>query len=128
MERPAPGKEKQALGLGGGEYTLICDPDGELVAEIYHYGNYDSYGDFLAAKKISIRSPQDAKLVWEGFCDLYQKHWKDNPAIKVSETVWHLGDNTIDGVHYYYEFVLDSSQLVTSARLHADDPKRPKSK
>ena len=127
-ERPAPGKEKQALGLGGGEYTLICSADGKLAKEIYHYGNYDPYGDFLATKKVSIRSPEDAKLVWDGFCDLHQKHWQDQSAIKISDTIWHLGNKTIDGVHYYYEVVLDAAQTITSARLHADDPKRPNSK
>lgn len=127
-ERPAPGREKEALGLGDGEYTLICGADGKLAKEICHHGNYDPYGVFLATKKVSIHSPEDAKLVWHGFCDLHQKHWQDQPANKISDAIWHLGNTTIDGVHYYYEVVLDASQIVTSARLHVDDPKRPKFK
>lgn len=128
IERPSPGKEKEAIGLSGGEYTLICTADGKLAKEIYHYGNYDPYGDFLATKKVSIRSPEDAKLIWDGFCDLHQKDWQDEPAVKISDTIWHLGDTTIDGVHYYYEVILDASQIVTFARLHADYSERSKSK
>ncbi len=128
MERPVPGKEKEAIGLGGGEYTLICDRNGKLVSEIYHYGNYDPYGSLLAANKVSIRSPEDAKLVWDAFCDLHQKHWKDQPAIQVSDTVWHLGDKTIDRFHYYYEVRLTNEHIVESARLHADEIKKPDSK
>jgi len=68
----------------------------------------------------------DAQLVWAGFCDLHQKHWKDQKAIKVSETLWHLGDKTTNGVHYYYEVILDAQQRIQSARLHSNDPRRPK--
>lgn len=128
FEHPVPGKEKQASGLGGVEFTIACNRDGNVVSEIYHYGNYEPYGVLLAEAKRSIRSTEDAKLLWDAFCDLHQKHWKHQPAIRVSDTVWHLGDVTIDGVHYYYEVRLNEDNSVKSARLHADEVKRADSK
>jgi hypothetical protein len=124
-----PGQEKRAGALPqGNAVTLICNSNGKLVREIDHYGNYEPFGEFLAANRVTIRSPEDAKLVWEAFCDLHQKHWKDQRAIKISDTVWHLGDTTIGNFHYYYQIILDADQTVVSAKLHADDLNRPKSK
>ena len=119
-ELPTPGVNKPFSLALGMEYTLVCDANGKIVKEISHYGNYEPYGELLAAEKVSIRSSDDAKLVWEGFTDLHQKHWKDNPAVKVSDTIWHLGDKTIRDVRYYYEVVLDAAQTIVSAKLHAD--------
>ena len=127
LERAVPGKGRVS-GLGGGEYTLVCDSKGKLVAEIYHYGNYESFGEILATNKIALRSPEDAKLVWDAFCDVHQKHWKDQPAIRVSDTVWHLGDTTIERFHYYYEVRLNDDQTVRSAKLHAVETKTPEAK
>lgn len=55
-ERPVKGKEKEVIGLGGGEYTLVCSKDHKVVYEIYHYGNYELYGKLLADRKAVIRS------------------------------------------------------------------------
>lgn len=85
-ETPAPGKEREAVGLGLGiEVTLVCDSKGKLVKELFHTGNYDPFGELLAANKVAIRSDGDAKLVWEAFCDVHQRHWKEQPARKVSD-------------------------------------------
>jgi len=119
--RPIPGKEKETIGLPSElEIALILNPDGTSLKEVYTSGNYEPFGEFLAAHKIAIRSAADAKLVWEAFCDLHLKHWKDQPAVKISDTVWHLGDTTIDRFHYYYEVVLDDDHVVKSAKLVAE--------
>jgi hypothetical protein len=127
-ERPIPGKERAAAFAWGLGVTLICTADGKLVRSVGHHGNYEEFGEFLAVEKIAIHSAGDAKRVWDAYCDLHQKHWKDQTAIKVSDTVWHLGKTTVSGAHYYYEVKLDSAQTVVSAKLHADDPNRPSSK
>lgn len=127
-EIAVPGKEKFHGLAQGLSFTVVCQTDGRFVKRFTHWGNYEQFGDVLAAQKVAITSAEDATLVWHAFCDLHQLHSKDLPAIKISDTVWHLGDNTIDGVHYYHEVTLDSAQTVTSSELRADDPKRPKSK
>jgi hypothetical protein len=119
-ERAAPGKEKEAISLALGlEVTLACSPEGKFLNQFFQGGDYVPFGEFLAARKISIRSPEDAQLVWEAFCDLHQRHLKDHPTRKVSETAWHLGGHTIDKVHYYYEVLLDDDRVVKSASLRA---------
>lgn len=127
MEFALPGREKEVLGLGGGEKTLVYEPAGRIVQELDHDGNYTQFGDFLAATRTPINSTEDAQLVWTAFCDLHGKQWKEQPAIRISEAIWHLGDTTIDRVHYYYELVLDGNHIVTSARLRADEIKKDES-
>jgi len=127
-EYPAPGKESEPVGRALGiETVLVCDADGKLLKEVPTTGNYEPFGSLLASRRISIRTADEAGLVWEAFCDLHQKHWQVEPAVQISESIWHLGNKTIDGTHYYYEVQLDGSQIVTSAKLRSDDLKQPKS-
>jgi hypothetical protein len=125
-EMHAPGKEKEVMGLAAGlETTLVCDAKGKLVKEVHHTGNYEAFGELLNSEKVVIRTADDAKLVWEAFCDIHQRHWKDQPAIKIDDRKWHLGDKTIDRFHYYYEVLLDADLRVTGARLCADEIRKP---
>ncbi len=125
-ERPAPGKEREAIGLAFGlETTLVCDATGKAIKEVHHTGNYEAFGELLNAAKVAIRTDDDARLVWKAFCDIHQKHWQKQPAIKINDKTWHLGDVTIDRFHYYYEVILDKDFRVISARLHADEIKKP---
>jgi hypothetical protein len=127
--RPIPGKEKETIGLPSAlEIVLILDADGKSFKEVATGGDHEPFWNLLAAHKVSIRSPADAKLVWEAFCDLHLKHWQDQPALKISETTWHLGDTTIDKFHYYYEFVLDDDHVVKWGKLHAEPVNKPPSK
>jgi hypothetical protein len=124
-EKPAPGKEKEAIGLAFGlEATLVCDATGKTIKEFHHSGNYEALGEFLNAAKVAIRTNDDAKLVWNAFCDIHQKHWQKQPAIKVDDKTWHLGDVTINRFHYYYKVLLDDESRVVSAKLHADEIKK----
>lgn len=124
-EKAAPGKEKEAVGLAFGlEATLVCDAAGKIIKEVHHTGNYEAFGELLNASKVAIRTSDDAKLVWNAFCDIHQRHWQKQPAIKVGDKTWHLGDITIDRFHYYYQVLLDDESRVVSAKLHADEIKK----
>jgi hypothetical protein len=59
-------------------------------------------------------------LVWDGFCDLHQKHWKDHGIEMKDQRRWHLGVITLGDFHYYYEVLLDDEGKVVSGKLHAD--------
>ncbi len=120
IETPILDKTQTSGIASGVKYTLVCDIAGNLVAENSGDRNSEAFGDMLAASKIRIRSPADAKLVWDAFCDLDQKAWKELPVLRVSETVWHLGDATTNGIHYYYEVRLNDDTSVKAARLRAD--------
>jgi hypothetical protein len=118
-ERPVPGKEKEAVGLAAGlEETLVCDSDSKLV-KLPNPGSHGEFGQLLAANKIALRTADEANLIWEAFCDFYQKHWKGRPALKVSDTVWHLGKTTNSGVHYFYEVTLGADQIVKAGELRS---------
>lgn len=125
LETPAPGKEKIALGLSSPEVTLVCDTAGKIVKEVNHTGNYEAFGELLNATKVVLRTNEDAKLVWNAFCDIHQHHWREQPAIKIDDRTWHLGDVTIDRFHYYYEVLLDAELRVKTAKLQADEIKKP---
>lgn len=121
MEKPAPGKEAQALGLSGHETTLVYDPAGKVIGHLSHTGSYEEFGKFLAAERVAIRDADDAKLVWSAFCDLHQRHWRENPAIRIDARTWHLGCTVTDGVRYCYEVLLDDDFRVLKARLRSDE-------
>ncbi|MCF6313479.1 MAG: hypothetical protein L3J39_13625 [Verrucomicrobiales bacterium] len=125
-EMPTPGKEKEAIGLAIDlEITLVCDAEGKIAKEVHHTGNYEAFGELLNAANVVIRSTDDAKLVWNAFCGIHQKHWQKQPPIKIDGKTWHLGDVTIGRFHYYYEVLLDADFRVASAKLHADEIKKP---
>jgi hypothetical protein len=112
--------EKKAIGLGSGiGITVICGPDGKIVKELYHFGNFEPFRDLLVTNKIPIRSMDDATLIWDAFCDLHQLHWKGHPAERVAPDTWRFGDNTIENTHYYYEATLDENSVVQSFTSHA---------
>lgn len=124
-EGAAPGMEKEAIGLAVGlEATLVCDAAGKTIKELHHTGNYEAFGELLNAARVTIRTNDDAKLVWNAFCDIHQRHWQKQPAMKVDDKTWHLGKVTIDRFRYYYKVLLDDESRVVSAKLHADEIKK----
>ena len=126
-EKAAPGKEEEAIGLAMFlSKTIVCDAEGKILKALHHTGNYEAFGELLHAANVSIRTANDAKLVWNAFCDSHQRHWHKNPATRVDEKTWHLGNTTIGKFHYYYEVVLDDDSRVLSAKLHADEKSKPK--
>jgi hypothetical protein len=73
---------------------------------------------------VRILTKADAKKVWAAFCDLHQKHWRDQEIVRVDKSTWHLGA-TEDSHHtrYYYEVVLDPDGKVLKGKLHAVNKK-----
>ena len=72
---------------------------------------------------VKIESEKDARLVWDAFCDLHQKRWKNQGIKKIDSSTWHLGVITIDDFHYYYRVVLNADGIVQNAKLHAEEIK-----
>ena len=124
-EKTAPGKE-EVIGLAMNlSRTVVCDPEGKIIKTLSHWGNYEEFGELLHASNVSIRSHDDAKLVWNAFCDSHQRHWHKHQATRIDEKTWHLGDHTIDKFHYYYEVLIDRNSRVLSAKLRADEIPAP---
>jgi hypothetical protein len=77
--------------------TLAVDPKaGSVVATLPGHGNYEAFGTLLIERKITLRDDADAKVVWEAFCDLHHKHWKDQPHERTADTEWRLGRSSYD--------------------------------
>lgn len=94
--------------------------DADGLARLWHYGNYDDYGQLLAERRVRILDQHDAETVWTAFNELNLKQWGHAPPIRRSATVWDLGDNTRDGVHYHFEVRLDEGGFVVSGRLRSE--------
>jgi hypothetical protein len=81
----------------GLEVTVAIDTATKcLVKELYCYGSYEAYGELLVDHRVPLRDAADAKLVWDAFCDIHHRHWKDLPLKKVSASEWHLGISQYD--------------------------------
>ena len=79
----------------------------------------------MAFGKVRIANKSDAEVVWNVFCTLTHLHWENDPTEKVSETEWHLGNSYHDGLHYYYEILLDENHFVQSGALRTSEVKKP---
>lgn len=129
-ERAHPDVKDRPVNLAFGLQTTVgvATSSNSIQVELSGFGNYEAFGGLLATHRVRIQNAADAKTVWEAFCDLHFKHWQSQPAVKKSDKIWYLGDVTIDRFHYYYEVILDDDHIVKSARLHADEVKKPVSK
>lgn len=88
---PAATTHQVSLAIGL-ETTLAVDPTTQRVeAKLHGTGNYEEFGKMLVDHAIPLRNEADAKTVWDAFCELHHRHWKDHPARKVSDSEWHLG-------------------------------------
>lgn len=128
-ERFEPGKTTLAAsGPGSGiEYTVVCDIDGKFVTDMFH-GSGDHVSNLLIANKVGIRSAEDARLIWDAYCDIHQFHWKDRSLKKISDNTWRFYDDTIGDYHCYYDAVLDENGVITSFTSRADGVKAPANK
>lgn len=126
-ENANPQAKTKLAGLAHGlQITIGVEKDAKgIQCELFGSGNYEPFGELLARNQVRIRDAADANTVWEAFCDLHFKHWKEQAAIKQSDSLWHLGDVTINRFHYYYQVNLDDRQVVKSAQLRADEIQKP---
>jgi hypothetical protein len=115
------GKDDKLVSRAYGLYvTLACRKDKAEWIEIFGFGNYEEYGRLLAQENVILSTEEQARVIWEGFCDLHQKHWKDQGIERKDDTIWHLGVITIRDFHYYYRVNVDELGKVISGKLHAD--------
>ena len=119
-----PGTTEKFASRAYGLFVILAvDSSKQTTQEFFGYGNYEEFGSLLSRHDITINSPDDATLVWNSFCDLHQKHWKDQGIERIDDRTWHLGVITIDRFHYYYRVDLDSDHKVVHGKLHADEIK-----
>jgi hypothetical protein len=120
-EMPIDPDKGDTVGRAFGLYvTLAVDQNSGKKSEHFGFGNYEKFGTLLKHNSISIRTQEDARLVWDAFCDLHKKHWKNQGIKRIDSATWHLGVITIDDFHYYYRVTLDAQGVVQDAKLHAD--------
>ena len=107
--KPLPAHD---LGLG---IELTVAVDTESLRIVNEQVNSDAgFDKLLEDSKVQILNAKDARTVWDAFCAINHFHWENNPVVKVSDTVWHLGDTSDGKVHYYYELILDQNHFVLS--------------
>jgi hypothetical protein len=101
-------EDKHANLAGGLGHTVAVASESKEIMRLCHYGNYEDYGNLLKEAKITINNIDDARLVWDAFCEIHRKKWKSQKTEKVSETEWKLGilsidepSSIIDGIRTY---------------------------
>ena len=123
-EVSVPGAAEDLVSRAGDLFVILAvNSTKQTTQELFGCGNYEEFGSLLSERGATIKSPEDATLVWNAFCDLHQKHWKDQGITRIDDTTWHLGVITIDRFHYYYRVDLDSEHKVIRGKLHADEIK-----
>jgi hypothetical protein len=119
-ESAAEKSKKEYVACAYGLYVILSvQQETKEIKEYSGYGNYESFGELLRVAKIRITSKEQAKLIWDAFCDLHQKYWKDQAIKQINAKKWHLGIITIDDFNYYYEVNLDDNDIVINGKLYA---------
>jgi len=123
------GYEEAAVHLAGGlGHTLAVDRETGAILQLNHFGNHEAYGDLLKRAGAVLRNSEDARKIWDAFCDIHRKSWKGYAAQRISENEWRLGlysyDQTVsevDGVrtivkrtHYFQVLTETESGAVSS--------------
>lgn len=108
------------FGVGYGLHAIFaCRKDAGSFVELSGYGNYEEYGKLLAETGTQLNREEDARLIWDGFCDIHTKQWKDMAFEKISDKEWNLGVITINGLRYYYRVILNEEGKVLSGKMYA---------
>jgi hypothetical protein len=130
--RAKPKAKVEPLGLPAGDVPLTVAVDtraNRIVGEVAGT-SFEGFGDLLTKNQVRIRDSAEADRVWESFCDLPHMGGKGGgrrwPSIRISESVWHLGNYTwhladgTGGRHHYIRVLLDGRQVIQSATRHTD--------
>lgn len=99
--------------------TVLASVDqSSRTLRIYdEYGNYEPFADLLREGRIVIDSQLQARRVWDAFCELHRKAWRDQPSRQIDDYEWWLGEIIIDQIRYVYRVSVDDRGRVLSGRL-----------
>lgn len=118
-DEEAVDKHNPPLGMAFGlYYTLALGPDGEL-RHFQGSGNFEEFGKFLADTKVVLKTSEDAKLVWNAFCEIHRRDWASHPSEHISEKEWRLGKEVAHGFDRFYRVSTTTNGFCTSARFEA---------
>lgn len=107
----------QGFGLS---VNLALKKDGQDATELNSFGNFEEFGQLLAKANVRLLNYEDARLIWEGFCEANMKPWNDQGIEQINETTWDLGVISINGIRYYYRLLLGRDGKVLSGNLQLD--------
>ena len=79
--------------LAFGLKSTLAVSDSNPIKTFVIYNSID-YEKFLKLNKISIHDVNDAKLVWNSWCEIHRKGTKDLKVEKISDNEWRLGINS----------------------------------
>ncbi len=121
-EDEAAGKHVGGLAHGL-HYCLAVSAQG-AATRLYGMSDATGYGKFLSDNGITIKSVDDARLIWLALCDIAIVPWHSQDLMQVSPTDWHLGINELDGRLCYFDFKLGTGQKVVSVESITGPPKK----
>ncbi len=126
VNEPPPGVPR-LFGRGGvAKSPIAVDAEGRGT-EVGYHGNYEDFGNFLAANKVKITSPDDAQAVWDALCEIAR--WKrEGQNEKVSDNEWRLGvrKTPVGGKLWFEVHLNDDSTVRSGAMVAPPPPKKPR--
>ena len=70
-----------AAGLG---HTLAVERGTGATLRLDHFGNHEAFGELLKRARVTLRNADDARRVWDAFCELHCKSWRGYPLQRIS--------------------------------------------
>lgn len=118
-DEEAVDKQNPPVGMGLGlYYTLALGADGE-IRRFQGTGNFEEFGKFLSDAKVALKTSEDAKLVWNAFCEIHRRDWASHPSERISEKEWRLGKEVAYGFDRFYRVSTTTNGICASARFEA---------
>lgn len=98
VEVPHPQAKQRAIGLalGLGQTVAVDHETRQIVWRESLHGNYRDFAKLLVDHQITLQNVADAKRIWDAFCDIHRREWKNHELKKVSSSEWRLGINSYD--------------------------------
>lgn len=91
------GFEEAAVHLAGRlGHTLAVEKETGAILRLDHYGNHVAYGDLLKRAGAVFGNGDDARRIWDAFCEIHCKSWIGYAAQKTAEGEWRLGIYSYD--------------------------------
>jgi hypothetical protein len=85
--------------------TIALDESGSKMYIFPGYGNYEQFADFLRDRGTKVNSMEDAKEIWQAFCQIHKKGGQGD-FVKVDRNRWKLARHSTD-----FRSVSDSEEI-----------------
>jgi hypothetical protein len=103
------------------QLTVAADFDRGEFVRLSREGNFEEFGELLAARNVRLTNQVEAELIWNGFRDVIgARGWNTGSHVRISETRWELNRHAGNGGAYWYAVTTDSEGTIEAAQLESE--------